>query len=158
MFHILCFVPKLSLPVAPCRRNLDLKKWSIQMWIFLLCHFENWLGKTGCSGGMYGCFWCFEKVRNGHRWVTMVPPTQVRWFDSGELLLVEFNQLLQDFNHFEKLFWKIGCFGGMYGSFWCFEGDWNGQKWVTNGPPTQKRWFDGRELLFGRFQPTVMGY
>ena len=82
----------------------------------------------GWFGGMCGCFWCFEKVRNGHRWVTIVPLTQVRWFNNGELLLVEFNQLLLNFNHFEKLFWRIGCFGGMVHS-----GVLRGTEMVKNG-------------------------
>ena len=51
---------------------------------------------------------------------------------------------------------KMGSFGGMYGCFWCFEGVRNGHRWITKGPLTQARWFEGGKLFFGRFQPTVM--
>ena len=33
-----------------------------------------------------------------------------------------------------------------------------GHRWFTKGPPTQARWSDGGELLFGRFRPTVTGF
>ena len=83
--------------------------------------------------------------------MTKGPPTQGRWFDGGELVLADFSQLLRDYNHFENWLGKTGCFGGMYGCFRCFEGVKNGHRWVTKGPPTQTRWFDGEELHFGRF-------
>ena len=33
-----------------------------------------------------------------------------------------------------------------------------GHRWITKGPLTQARWFDGGKLLFGRIQPTAWDF